>query len=206
MRPDPPKQLGPTDKTNFGFDIVLSSGVLYHVLNPVEHLITYRKLCKLGGLAVIECAVTISDDVIFNHSMRPQGMLYNGLSSWFVSTAALDLLLRACFFQPLAFCYVSRATVGNVEIARVGIVARAVSERAFDRQNYKRYEEVSASELFFNPDFSGLQAAALLTGRASKSFPIDMNGLYSAENGLSVSAFNSSEPLSYTEEGLRLSL
>ncbi len=206
MRPDPPKQIGATDKTSFGFDIVLSSGVLYHVLNPVEHLITYRKLCKLGGLVVIECAVTLSDDVVFNHAMRPQGMLYSGVASWFVSTTALDLLLRACFLQPLAFCYVSRDTVENVEIARVGIVARAVSERAFDRDNYKRYQDVSTSELFFNLDFSGLQAAALLTGRASKALPLDMNGLYSAENGLPVSAFNSTEPLSYTEEGLRLSL
>ncbi len=206
MWPHPPKQLGPTDKTSFGFDIVLSSGVLYHVLNPVEHLITYRRLCKLGGLVVIECAVTLSDDVVFNHAMRPQGMLYSGVASWFVSTTALDLLLRACFLQPLVFCYVSRDTVENVEIARVGIVARAVSERAFDRDNYKRYQDVSTSELFFNLDFSGFQAAALLTGRASKALPLDMNGLYSAENGLPVSAFNSTEPLSYTEEGLRLSL
>jgi hypothetical protein len=204
--PHPVTEIGPSDKTNYGFDVVLSSGVLYHVLNPIDHLITYRKLCKLGGLVVLECAVSISDEVLFFHAMRPGGMLYNGVATWFVSTAALDVFLRACFLQPLAFCYVSRDKVEGIEIARLGVVARAVSKRAFDPQRYERYQEVSASELFFNIDFSGLHPAALLTGRASKALPLRMDGLYSAENGMPVSAFDSSGPLPYTESDLRLSL
>jgi hypothetical protein len=200
------REIGPTDKTSFGFDIVLSSGVLYHVLNPVDHLIAYRKLCKLDGLVVIECAVTISDDVLFAHAMRPNGMLYGGVASWFVSTAALDLFLRACFLQPLAFCYLSRSHAENVEIARLGVVSRAVNERAFNPQQYERHKEIANSELFINMDFAGLQPAALLTGRASKLLKLGMDGLYSAENGLPVSAFDSAESLTYTQEDLRLSL
>ena len=82
---------GLTDKTDYGFDVVLSSGVLYHVLNPIDHLITYRKLCKLGGLVVIEAAAAISDDVLLVHAVRPDRVLYRGFATWFITTAAIDL-------------------------------------------------------------------------------------------------------------------
>jgi SAM-dependent methyltransferase len=204
--PAPVLDIAPTDKTNYGFDVVLSSGVMYHVFNPVDHLMTYRKLCKLGGLVVIEAAVSISDEVALFHGMRPEGMLYSGFSTWFVSTTAMDVFLRACFLEPLAFCYLSRENLMGVDVARVGVVARAVSKRAFDPKRYLRYQDVSNSELFFNQDFMGLQSAALMTGRASKELRLGMNGLHSAENGMSVSAFDSSESLSYTENDLRFSL
>lgn len=204
--PYPVLEIGPTDKTNFGFDVVLSSGVMYHVMNPVDHLMTYRKLCKLGGLVVIEAAVAISDEVALFHGMRPEGMIYHGFSTWFVSTAWLDVFLRACFLQPLAFCYVSRDKIHGVDVARLGVVSRAVSKRAFDPKGYQRYQDVSNSELFFNTDFAQLQPAALLTGRASKTLKLGMKGLYSAENGMPVSAFDSSQPLAYAESELRFSL
>jgi len=196
-------EIGPTDKTHFGFDVVLSSGVMYHVLNPVDHLMTYRKLCKLGGFVVIETAVAVSDEVSFFHVIRPEETLYGNGATWFVTTAAIDLFLRACFLQPLAFCYISREKFKSIEIARLGVVARAVSTRPFDPQ---RYQELLNSEVFRNQDFKGLQPAALLTGRASKPLSLGMNGLYSAESGMPVSAFNSAEPLPYTESDLRLSL
>ena len=196
-------EIGPTDKTNFGFDVVLSSGLMYHVLNPIDHLMTYRKLCKLGGLVIIETAVAVSDEVSFFHVIRPEETLYGGGATWFVTTAALDLFLRACFLQPLAFCYVSREKFKSIEIARLGVVARAVRTRPFDPQ---RYQEMFNSEVFRNQDFKGLQPAALLTGRTAKPLSLGMNGLYSAETGMPVSAFNSTEPLPYTTSDLRLSL
>ena len=196
-------EIGPTDNTNFGFDIVLSSGVMYHVLNPVDHLMTYRKLCKLGGLVVIESAVAVSDEISFFHVIRPEETLYGCGATWFVTTAAMDLFLRACFLQPLAFCYISREKYKSIEIARLGVAARAVSTRPFDP---KRYQEMLTSEVFRNQDFKGLQPASLLTGRVSKPLNLQMNGLYSAENGMPVSAFDSSEPLPYTASDLRLSL
>ena len=204
--PYPFLEIGPSEKTNYGFDVVLSSGVMYHVLNPFDHLMTYRKLCKLGGLVVIEAAVAISDEVAFFHGMRPEGMLYTGFSTWFVSTSAMDVFLRACFLEPLAFCYVSRDKLLGVDVARVGIVARAVSQRAFNPKTYARYQDVSNSELFFNIDFSGLQPAALLTGRVSSKVSLKMDGLHSAEKGLSVSTFDASAPLSYNDNDLRFPL
>jgi 2-polyprenyl-3-methyl-5-hydroxy-6-metoxy-1,4-benzoquinol methylase len=199
----PVHEIGPTDKTNFGFDVVLSSGLMYHVLNPVDHLMTYRKLCKLGGLVVIESAVAMSDEVSFFHVIRPEETLLGGGATWLVTTAAMDLFLRACFLQPLAFCYLAPQKDKDIVQTRLGVVARAVSTRPFDPE---RYQDLSKSEVFFNPDFRGLQLAALLTGRASKPLSLAMNGLYSAENGVSVSAFNSTEPLTYTQSDLRLSL
>jgi 2-polyprenyl-3-methyl-5-hydroxy-6-metoxy-1,4-benzoquinol methylase len=204
--PHPFQEIGPSENTNYGFDVVLSSGVMYHVLNPFDHLITYRKLCKLGGLVVIEAAVAISDEITFFHGMRPEGMLYRGFSSWFVSTSAMDVFLRACFLEPLAFCYVSRDKLMGVEVARVGVVARAVSRRAFNPKTYARYREVADSELFFNPDFSGLHPAAHLTGHVSNKVSLKMDGLHTAENGMSVSTFDASAPLSYTDDDLRFPL
>jgi len=198
--------IGPSEKTNFGFDVVLSSGVMYHVMNPVDHLMTYRKLCKLDGLMVLETAAAISDEVLFVHAMRPQGTLYNGFATWFVTTAALDLFMRACYLQPLAFCYVSREKIAGIETARVGVVARAVSKRPFDPVSYARFQEVWGSEIYNNKDFAGLPPAALLTGRASKPLSVGMKGLHAADNGMTVAAFDSSEPLPYTQGDLRLSL
>ena len=199
-------EIGPSEQTKFGFDVVLSSGVMYHVMNPVDHFMTYRKLCKQGGLVVLETAAAVSDDVSFFHATRPDGTLYNGFATWFVSTAAIDLFLRACYLEPLAFCYVSREKTQTIEIARVGVVSRAVSTPPFDPKRYKRYQEVYHSEIYHNKDFAMLQPAALLTGRVSHSPEFRMDGLHSAEGGLSVAAFDSAGALAYSENHLRLRL
>lgn len=203
--PTPILEIGPKENTPYGFDIVLSSGVLYHVMHPLHHLMTYRKLCKLGGLVVIECAAAISDEVSFLHSMRPDGWLYQG-GSWFVTTGSMDLFLRICFFEPLAFCYVQRETIHGVDTCRFGVVARAVSQRGFDPERYSRYQEVTKSQLFTSLDFAGLQSAALLTGRASKPVEFKSDGLIPATDGIAVAAFNGSPPLSYTDDDLRFPL
>ena len=88
-------------RQNYGFDVVLSSGLMYYVLNPIDQLVTYR---KLGGLVVIETAVAVSDEVSFFHVIRPEETLYGGGATWFITTAEIDLFLRARFLQPLAFC------------------------------------------------------------------------------------------------------
>jgi hypothetical protein len=88
---------------------------------------------------------------------------------------AIDLFLRACYLQPLAFCYVSREKTETVEIARVGIVSRAVASPAFDPRRSRRYEEVFHSEIFNNKDFSMLQPAALLTGRADRELSLALS-------------------------------
>jgi SAM-dependent methyltransferase len=199
-------EIGPSEQTKFGFDVVLSSGVMYHVMNPVDHFMTYRKLCKQGGLVVLETAAAVSDDVSLFHAMRPDGTLYNGFATWFVSTAAIDLFLRACYLDPLAFCYVSREKTQTVEIARVGIVSRAVSTPPFYPQRYKRYNEVYHSELYHNKDFAMLQPAALLTGCVSNPLELRTNDLHSAVDGLSVAAFDGAAPLVYSEDDLRLHL
>lgn len=200
------QEIGPKEHTNFGFDVVLSSGVMYHVLNPVDHLMTCRRLCKLGGLVALECAAAISDDISLFHGLRPEKFLYAGFSTWFVSTAALDLFLRACYLEPLAFAYVLGERTETLEIARVGVVSRAVSRHPFDPQYYRRYEEVIRSEIFHNKDFAMLQPAALLTGRVSKQLNLGMDGLYPAEVGMPAYAFQTKKPLAYAEGDLRLCL
>jgi len=206
--PYPVTELGPSEVTNYGFDVVLSSGVIYHVMNPVDHLMTYRKLCKLGGLAVIECAAAVTDDVTLVHGVRPEGYLYEGFSTWFVSTGWMDVFLRACFFEPLAFCYLGHDVIKGVDTCRICVVARAVGKRAFDPKRYKRHEEMLKSELYFNQDFAGMQAAALMTGRVAKPVKFKTDGLIpiTAEGGIRVADFKRFGPLQYKDDYLRFPL
>lgn len=197
------EEIGPAEITDYGHDIVVSSGVLYHVFNPIDHLLTYRKLCKLGGLLLLETAVALSDEISFFHVIRPEQTLYGGIATWFVTTAFLDLFLRACFFEPLAFCYLGRAKYESIEIARIGIIARAVGRRPFDA---RRYTELSTTEVFRNQDFRGLRAATLMTGRVSAAVEFSMDGLCPIQGGIPKAIFNNIAPLTYSQDDLRLSL
>lgn len=190
------------ESTEFGFDIVLSSGLLYHVLNPVEHLCTYRKLCKLGGLLVLETACTISDEVAIFHDIRGDKLTFGGRASWFITTAALELFLRACFFKPLGFCYVKSNVGTDLKVVRLGLIAKAVSERPFADTEFNRLRN---TEVFNSYDFKGLALAAQLTGRCSREIPIQETKITPVDS-LGSRAFETTEPLSYTEEVLRLGL
>lgn len=198
--------IGPSAQTPFGFDVVVSSGVMYHVMNPVDHFMTYRKLCKLGGVVILETAACISDNVSFVHAMRPTGTLYNGYATWFMTTAAIDLFLRASYLEPLAFGFVSREKVADIEIARVGVLSRAIEAPAFRAGSYARFDEVFRSELYNNKDFSMLAPSALLTGNVSRPLDIRAEGLNLVKEGLTVARIDGAESLRYTERDVRLSL
>jgi hypothetical protein len=186
--------------------VVVSSGVMYHVMNPVDHFMTYRKLCKHNGLVILETAAAVSDEMAFYHSMRHDGTLYSGYATWFVSSASIDMFMRACYLEPLAFLYVSREKTSSIEICRMSVIARAVSTPAFTKESYARFEEVYHSELYNNKDFATLQQAAMMTGEA-KPIEVDMTHLNPiGPNGLGVAAFDATSPLAYTQDDLRLPL
>src|SRR5204862_4973199 len=64
------------------FDLVVFSGVLYHMINPLGLLATARGFCKAGGLFLIETPVTQRPEtsVIFN----AKGKTYGAPSNYFV--------------------------------------------------------------------------------------------------------------------------
>lgn len=198
------KPLRQNDVTPFGYDVVLSSGLIYHVLNPIDHILTYRQLCKLGGLCVIESAVLLSDEIEIVHDWRGSQKVFGGNATWFISTRALEVFLKACFFEPLAYSWVTSADYGDRKLARLAVLSRAVDERPFSSAEY---EIAKGSELYKNYDFKPLYQSAQLTGRVANALSVDLNlpELHAAGdmNGSSVC---STLPVNYIDRYLSLSL
>lgn len=199
----PLKPLKASMATPYGYDIVLSSGVMYHVLSPLHYIMQLRRLVKLGGLVVIETACAINDEIEMHHDFRQDSFVYGGSCSWFVSTGALNLFLRACFLEPLGFSYVRSNTKSDLKIVRLGLVSRAVDHRPFAPEVFSRFEK---GEIIRNHDYKPLYEAAQLTG--SVATPVEYKGgmLHPIKPELSSNLFNIHPEVAYDLEYLRLSL
>ena len=186
----------------YGFDIVLSSGVIYHVHNPIEHIVNFRRLCKTGGLCVVESAVLMSDEIEMVHDWRGDKQTYGGNATWYLSARALEIFMRASYFEPLGFAYINSGGLTDLKLARIAIVARAVPERTFKPEDV---EIIRGSELYKNYDFKPIFPSARLTGRTRLDLQVDMSGLLTADD-LRASKILENPPLSYPEEYLTLQL
>ncbi|WP_439619580.1 methyltransferase domain-containing protein [Hyphomonas sp.] len=198
----PDRPLTPTEVTPYGFDVVLSSGLIYHVLNPIDHLVTYRQLCKLGGLCIIESAVLLSDDIEMVHDWRGDSKAFGGNATWFVSTRALEVFLKACFFEPLAYAWVESSNYGDRKLARLAVVARAVEERPFSSDEH---DIIKGSELYKNYDFKPLYPSAQIVGKVAQPVQINTENLLTASN-MRGSAILNTKPMDIPEKYLTLSL
>ncbi|MEL7488516.1 MAG: methyltransferase domain-containing protein, partial [Pseudomonadota bacterium] len=185
--------------TPYGFDVVLSSGVIYHVANPVEHLLNYRKLCKLGGVCIIEGACLVSDEIEMIHDHHGDAPAFGGQATWFVSTRALEIYLRSAFFEPLGFAYVTSQGANTSPLVRIAVVARAVSERIFPEE----FGDQSKSELYKNMDYKPLYPAAQLTGACHQPPAVDLSGLH-AGGDLRGSVVTRTAETSYEDADLTL--
>jgi 2-polyprenyl-3-methyl-5-hydroxy-6-metoxy-1,4-benzoquinol methylase len=107
-----------------GYDMVVLSGVLYHVFNPLETMALARTLLRSGGLLVLETATSIRDEYAqywnYNH-----GWLYpNGTNTWFLTARLLDHLLRF-----LRFKVIDVAHIDNVnDVKRLAVIAQATDD------------------------------------------------------------------------------
>lgn len=198
----PIKGLRCVQNSSFGYDMVLSSGVIYHVLNPIDHIMTYRQLTKAGGLCVIESAVLLSDEIEIVHDWLGETKTFGGNATWFMSTRALEVFLRACFFDPLGYAWVESAPYGDRKLARLAVVARAVRERPFsdDEKDF-----VKGSELIKNYDFKQLYPAAQLTGDSKNPPEVDLTKIHSAPD-LRGSSIVQTSPVNYKDSYLTLRL
>lgn len=102
---DFPKEL---DNTKYGrtFDLVVFSGVLYHLINPLGYLALVRSLCKLGGLFVFENRVLQDSQpsLLFNSKG------FHGLANtYFIATTGwTDYTLRMLGLRPLYALYTGK--------------------------------------------------------------------------------------------------
>jgi tRNA (mo5U34)-methyltransferase len=189
--------------TQHGYDIVLSSGVIYHVLSPLHYIMQLRRLVKLGGLVVIETACAINDEIEMHHDYRHDDFVWGRSCSWFMSTGAIDLFLRACFLQPLGFAYVRSQNKLDLKVIRLGLVARAVDTRPFEPDFFARIEK---GEIVRSHDYKPLYEAAQLTGSVAAPVEYHEGVLNPVGAKLSADLFERHGEVDYKPEYLRLAL
>jgi 2-polyprenyl-3-methyl-5-hydroxy-6-metoxy-1,4-benzoquinol methylase len=85
-----------------GFDVVVLSGVLYHVFSPIHVLGLARTLLKRGGLLILETAASNQDRYAQNWVFRGDKWIYpSGTNTWFLTLKLLDYFLRYMKFKPV---------------------------------------------------------------------------------------------------------
>ena len=108
------------------FDIVVLSGILYHVFSPV-HLLGYaRSLARLGGLVIIETAAILDQAYTMQYNFLGDRYVYNWTDTWFMSVPLLDYLLRFSRLAPLDCVFFPQSNTQN--LVRIGIACRATDK------------------------------------------------------------------------------
>ncbi len=109
------------------FDLVVFSGVAYHMFDPMGGLAVVRGLVRDGGICVFETTVAFddSDAMFFNSRGRftPQGL-------WFMTPSCVDYLLRFVHFEPLDAVFLSGQPAKGAKPAqgRIAVACRAVPD------------------------------------------------------------------------------
>ena len=109
------------------FDVVVLSGVLYHVFNPMHVLGVARSMLRTGGLMIVETAGVQEDNfaMYFNHA----GEVYTDPTSfWFPTVPMLDYLLRYFKLAPLDAVWMGKSKAMGKSFSRVATVCRAVDD------------------------------------------------------------------------------
>lgn len=116
--PDLQAELMKRDNNEF-FDLVVFSGVLYHLVNPLGALALVKSFCKVGGLLLLETR-TVHDSearMIFNMDGR------FGLEFFLVTAGWLDSALRMVGLEPL--CTVYNGPLSPTKPSRTAILCRS---------------------------------------------------------------------------------
>lgn len=82
------------------FDLVLCSGVLYHVRDPLGVLVQIRNIMKPGGLAVIATACIGSEEIAMYFNAAG-GIINEPTTFWLPTASCVKYLMKACSFKIL---------------------------------------------------------------------------------------------------------
>lgn len=114
---------GPAPRLDF--DVVVLSGVLYHVHSPLHVLASARSLLRSGGLMLVETAVLDADAHLMQWNFAGSGYVYGPTDTWFMTVPLLDHFLRFLKLLPLD----ARWIPAGDGVARFACLARAVDFR-----------------------------------------------------------------------------
>lgn len=105
------------------FDVVVFSGVLYHLINPLGLLAIARSRCRVGGLFIIETAIVHSQEMLLHFNAG--GELYGPYANYFLpTTACLEYFLHMLCLKPVAAIQLEN---GQEPIKRVALACRSMS-------------------------------------------------------------------------------
>ena len=106
-----------------GFDVVVMSGLLYHVYSPLQLIGLARSLLKASGLLVLETAASADDGLAMRWNFDGARWLYPGRSNtWFPTLKLLDHLLRLFCLAPIDCVHLPP----HDGLLRVAVACRAV--------------------------------------------------------------------------------
>lgn len=149
------------------FDLMVFAGVLYHLVSPLESLISCRRLLRPDGLLLLEtCFEESSNDMHLTFNMGLDPAPFHEPTTYFLPTlAALLALLRTACFDPIA---VARLRHGS---ARVSVLARAARPSAVrNKTEVQRLHDSyvdSPNHFVFRDLFHNLEHQERETSRAS---------------------------------------
>ena len=115
-------------KEKKAFDVVIFSGLLYHMFDPLEGLSIVRRLVRNGGILLIETAAIVTNtmSMYFNAG----GRINDEKTTYFLpSLDLLDYMLRFFGLKALDVLYFKGRSrdKNDLKIVRVGIPCRAIN-------------------------------------------------------------------------------
>lgn len=116
------------DERRDPFDVVIFSGVLYHMFDPLGGLATVRGLVRDGGICLIETAVAIDDLDAMHFNSRGR---FSPRALWFFTPRILDYLMRFLRLVPLDVVYFGGARRPGSDQppqGRLAVACRAVPD------------------------------------------------------------------------------
>ena len=108
------------------FDVIVFSGVLYHMLDPFTGLALMRGLLRTGGLFLIETTAAV--DRTMAAYFNANGRFLPHTNYWQVSLECLDYMLRFLRLAPLDCVHFLRSKQSPLPMCRIAVVCRAVQD------------------------------------------------------------------------------
>jgi SAM-dependent methyltransferase len=112
----------------YPFDIVLFSGVLYHMFDPLGGLSIARGMVRDGGILILETSAIVDKNMVM--FFNADGRFYPGTNYWQISLECLDYILRFLKLKAIDLFYHKsfRDKKTGLQLCRICIPCRAVNE------------------------------------------------------------------------------
>jgi SAM-dependent methyltransferase len=152
--------------TDFGFDLVNCSGVMYHLYSPLHLIGALRTLVRPGGLVLIETALIPSDCYYMSFNYFGGGRyIYAASDTWFITPPLMEYLLRMFSLQPIDVVYRHHKTIdAERSVGRGSIVCRAVDAPIALPSEFQMPESVRTFEFdeLYKRELEGLKKPATM--------------------------------------------